>query len=312
MKEMTEYFDSEPGLYSDPDCFVPWKTLLLLGKVNLSADGSIIERADRKLCGVIVMPETVSEIGAECFAGGDLPEENGSCLEGAVMLCGDAVTVGASAFERRKLLEFFLTVPECEGVTVKKNAFSYAGSETKTGMIFCLQNLLHAEETAFVSSGITGISSGTDLRRLKTAGYCAFGNCAKLKGTLLLNGADIRENAFSGCNGITSADIAGCTLGANAFGNCGSLYDAKIRNCSGKVAGEKAQTDRLFSGCDPLTELTADIASAECFGKCCFERTRLTSVNALCTEQDWEAALPEMNREWSEGTRWLREIKFLH
>lgn len=305
----------DPGLYREDGSFVPWNTLVLLGKVSVSpaADsktgGKVITFIAPNLEGKMTFPAEIKGIGkaGHTFAGKEL------LLSELEFLSEDGVRFEDAVFNGNRRINRITVMPNA-AVTAGANSFREV--RDSSGILeFPLQNLVSAGNRAFSESALSGEA---DMPKLTRAGNYAFGG-SKISGKLTLaQNCTVREGAF-GNTKITAADIPTIHVPSKAFILCMELREASIAGFAEYPSGEpeapvQAGSFAIFDGCDSLKKLTLPATAPVTFTRPrilrCGERYGITDLLITGSQQTWMESLEKATPSWADGTDCLTTISF--
>ena len=253
------------------------------GKCVIEFDGPITKipenafDGDKSLTGDLVIPNSVTEIGAQAFY---------YCtgFNGTLTLSNKLETIGSNAFDNCSGFTGSLILPNSLTTIGIKAFFGCKGFKDLT-----LSDALSVipKEAFSDCSSLTG--NLVIPNSVKEIGNSAFGYCTGFNGTLTLSNKleTIGNEAFIYCSGFTGSLILPnslTTIGKNAFQGCGGFTDLTLSNALSVIP------ELVFYGCKSLSENLVIPASVKEIGGSAFNSC--TALNGD-SENPSQITLPE-------------------
>lgn len=186
--------------------------------VNVTSDDEISDYAFSECAKIktVTLPNTLKSIGANAFA--DCTALSGIVIPDTVSEIGDKAFYKCSALTSVKL-------PENDGFTsIHQYTFAYC----------------------------SGINTLTIPKSVKEIGACAIARCTSLESIVIESPLldRIGQQAFDGCNYLTTLDLAVKVIEKGAFQNCIALTDVKLGEGSLKISSY------VFNGCSGIVNFS--------------------------------------------------------
>lgn len=207
----------------------------------------------------VVIPETISRIGAYAFYGCDPLT--------SVSIPASVTEIGDGAFDCPNLVRA-----------------EFANVESICAMDF---GDVHSNPMYTARRLYVGGSEVTDLvipESVTSISYCAFINCTGLKSVTFSSGlTDINWRAFEGCTGLTSLVIPNSVtlMGSSAFSGCTGLRSVTLPNALTTI-GSGAFTDCTLLASITIPASVTDIGSGAFQGCTGLEWADFASVEHMC------------------------------